>query len=452
MSGLAAGVWTIGIDFGTAFSKAAAAQSAAPDSLAPRTMMPLHIGAVSQARRTLIVPSALFLNDRRIFFGPRAPEEHARVGDDRREMLQSFKTILGAHDFEAALDHFPSRLVDPDSAFTWRGLIVLYLAYLLEVVDRARPAEVGDLANLEAGAQLRYTRPGWMQAQAEAAHKTMVQLFDAAAQVRAMLGEHLLSGEGVAFEVARAALGAIREGEPALSVEGGIYEASAVAACHFVHPETPDHILVADIGAGTADFAGFARVAKNGAFREILPARRTVRVAGDIFDRVLMSVLLAKAKHLQTTKEKSAFWRALQADVRLLKEALCRDGQIQYRYQGEVIGCTLAEYQRNPDYRDTAAQLSSVYLRILREVAVEAKSAGARDVAVVLAGGGAHFPAVIDMVRKPARVEGLAVRVMPTAPDWSSDLNSEKEFAALFSQMCVAFGAAIADPRQFQSS
>jgi hypothetical protein len=451
-----AGVWTIGVDFGTAYSKAAAVLT--PAGEAERRIVPLHIGAVAQGARSLIVPSALFLTGEAIHFGPRAAAARGQCGDAQREMLHSFKTVLAANDFQAVLDMNPPRRVDPDGSFTWRGLLVLYLAYLLELIDQARPAEVGDFLGPHSTARLRYSRPAWLPAQSAAAHAAMVELFAVAGAVKKQIGAVMLEARGLSYVNAKECLQrAAPAAEERPNVEGGLYEASAVAACQFVNPDTPDLIVVADVGAGTSDFAGFMRSAPiNGApssgFREIEASRRTITTAGDAFDAALLTVLMDKAKGLNTAPQKATFWRNLQFAVRDLKEALCRNGRIEVKSKGVSASCTLAELQKHPDYKSAAAEIAQSFTSVLNDMARIAKAEKAGALGVVLAGGGARFPAVTAMAGQSRRVSGLAINVLPIAPAWISDLDSSDEFAAVFAQMCVCFGAALADPTQFQAA
>jgi molecular chaperone DnaK (HSP70) len=446
------GEWAIGVDFGTGFSKAAASCVRGPRGMGQRELLPLHIGAAAKGRRSLIVPSAMFLDQEMIHFGPRAPERLHAAANDKREMLQSFKTILGANDFENVLDMSPPRPVDPSGSFKWGDLIVLYLAYLLELIDRAAPEQVGALYDPKSAVRLRYSRPGWIPKRAAAAHEAMGVLFGRAAGVRAQIGPQLLAAEGLTFQGARDALGqasAFAGATP--NLDGGVYEASAVAACHFVDPATPNHLVIVDIGAGTADFAGFIREPGSGAIRVVPEARRTINVAGDTFDRALMMFMLAKAKTLSTTAEQSAFWRALLANVRDLKETMFTQGQAQFQFRNTMVGVRAGEFQSSPAFRAAAKDLEYVYRRSLTEMARVVRGERGRRIGVVLAGGGAHLPSTIAMVKKTRKIGwSINVELLPTSPRWASDLSSEKEFAALFSQMCVAFGTAIAGPREFQ--
>ncbi|MBL8552335.1 MAG: rod shape-determining protein [Hyphomonadaceae bacterium] len=434
--------WAIGIDFGTAFSKIAATNNGGGG--AGREIMPLHIGAAAKGRRSLIVPSALFLDRDRIFFGPSAISTLVASGDEKRQALQSFKTILGAEDFERAIDLMPLRSVDPSGTFKMGELIVLYLAYLLELMRQSAPSRLGPLFGPSSRVRLRYSRPGWIPRRATQAHHVMEQLFGLAADVRADVEGQLLAPDGLPFHKAKDALARGSQGRLP-NLDGGVYEASAVAACHYVDPAVPNYLMVVDIGAGTADFAGFARDPRDQSVRVLPSARVTIDVAGDSFDRALMRVILRKAKGLKRSDEQHALWRNLLANIRDLKESLFEHRRVEIRFRNHVIQCTAREFIASQEYRDAARELAEVYNYSVARMAKAVKAEKGKHIGIVLAGGGAFLPCTVEMAQKTKKVDRtVSFELLPTTPAWTSDLSSEREFEQLFSQMCVAFGTAIA--------
>src|SRR5262249_17887019 len=144
-----------------------------------------------------------------------------------RELVRSFKRVLGASDFENALNRYPPPTVDPDRLFRLGDLVVLYLAYLLALVDATVPGATERSRG-------RFTRPGWIPDRIAAAHEIMTLLFNRAHMVHRVLGAALVDPEGLDYAAARAALDQACEdnsGFPGL--DGGIYEASAVGLCHY---------------------------------------------------------------------------------------------------------------------------------------------------------------------------------------------------------------------------
>jgi molecular chaperone DnaK (HSP70) len=445
--------WSIGLDFGTAYSKAAATYFSR-DSNAHR-MIPLRLGAVAQARGALVVPSALFLNDDKIYLGAHAPTALLEARDEQREMLQSFKLALGVRDFEQALDLRLTRQIDPSGEFRRGDLIAIYLAYLLELIERAAPPDFGPMFGDSSKVRLRYSRPGWIPSRAAAAHAAMEKLFRIAAHVRLDIGPQLLSSEGLPTNVVKAALSralssAMVRDFPFAALDGSIYEASAVAACHFVARDAPDHLVVVDIGAGTTDFSGFVRHA-SGRIEVVPAAQRTIGVAGDVFDRALMNLLLSKATQHKTKQETSALWRALLANIRDLKEALLRDGKLSFEIRHENLKCRLSQFTATEDYRLAMGAIAEAFDLCLSAMERALQSKGARRIGLVLAGGGAHMPSVIEMARKAKSLSGgIKIDLLPTIPTWTGNVNSGVELKSAFAQMCVAFGAALSHPNQFQ--
>ena len=441
------------MDFGTAFSKAAATYAEGRGGVSrTRKLLPLHIGGVAGSKSTLIVPSAMFIDGGRIHLGPHALEHFHRAGDDRREMLQSFKMVLGAYDFEEALDWRLSRAIDPDGNFKRGDLIVIYLAYLLELIEQASPTEMGSVFGPDSTTRLRYSRPGWIPSRQSAAYAAMERLFQTAAHVRKQLGDELLTPEGVPSARAVDALaGAVHNAEPFTNLDGAIYEAGAVAACHFIDPKCPDCLIVADIGAGTTDFAGFIR---HGDKIDVVDkTTRTILIAGDFFDRALMNLLLRKGGSFKSLRQQDALWRSMLANVRDMKEEMIATGKTRFRIDAsKVLRCRLSEFIACDDYIAGSDFIAESFEKSATEMARAMKGRKQKRIGIVFSGGGVHLPSTLATIKKlKSHIRGVRIKLLPAVPKWANDLNSEKEFATLFSQMCVAFGTAISVPNQVQS-
>ena len=67
-----------------------------------------------------------------------------------------------------------------------------------------------------------------------------------------------------------------------------------------------------------------------------------------------------------------------------------------------------------------------------------------RRIGVVLAGGGAHLPAVQAMVMHKRWLGfGIKLTLLPSTPLWVQELETAQELDPLFSQLSAAFGAAL---------
>src|SRR6185312_14965848 len=110
--------WTLCVDFGTAFSKAAAAPSDSWGRFEPGLIRPLMLGGEHQGANTFLLPSAVFVDDARILFGPAAIARAAALADKKRTALKSFKTLLGVSDLDRALNTGLPASIDPHRLFS----------------------------------------------------------------------------------------------------------------------------------------------------------------------------------------------------------------------------------------------------------------------------------------------------------------------------------------------
>ncbi|MBI3438148.1 MAG: hypothetical protein HY054_05760 [Proteobacteria bacterium] len=151
--------WTLCIDFGTAFSKAAVAPSNSWNHFEPGLIRPLMLGGENQGANTFLLPSAVFVDDERVLFGPAAIARAAALADQKRAALKSFKTLLSVSDLDRALNTRLPTSIDPHHHFSMGDLITLYLAYLGASIDRAIAAD--PVLERFAAFSRRYAAPAW---------------------------------------------------------------------------------------------------------------------------------------------------------------------------------------------------------------------------------------------------------------------------------------------------
>ncbi|MBS0386812.1 MAG: rod shape-determining protein [Proteobacteria bacterium] len=436
--------WSIGLDFGTAFSKAAGTKIMPTEAATLREVRPLRIGETAGGNRPYLVPSSMFLDRQRIHFGPRAIARLVAADLEERELVRSFKRVLGANDFEDALNRFPRASVDPDRLFRLGDLIILYLAYLLALVDAT-------VDGATRRSRVRFTRPGWIPDRIAAAHEVMTTLFNQAHAVHQILGDALLAKDGLEYSVACAALDRARDARAAFSaLDGGIYEASAVGLCHYSDAKTPNFLLIMDVGAGTTDVAALVRAPFGNEICIVRAGRRTIEVAGDHFDAALVDLLIARAK-LASEADRMALRNKVIPVVRELKEELFLNGVVQFAFRGKKITCTARNLERRPAFKKALADINRLYDECLAELVQAGRREGVRCIGVVLAGGGSRLPAIRAAIAR-RRWTGLGMRIkhLPSTPAWVQALGAEKnyDYEPLFSQVSAAFGAAISAPEQ----
>lgn len=424
--------WVVCIDFGTAFSKAAAVREGAWDAFDPAMVRPLTVGGVSSGNPFLL-ESAVFVDSAHVLFGAAAMQEAGAQAAKKRQALRSFKTMLSAADFDVALSAFAPFSIDPHRMFTQRDLIVLYLAYLTRAIARAVAA---DPALAGASIRQRYALPAWKGGQSM--HGRITALFSKAETVAARLGDALFDPAGVPLEAAQDALK--QAGEPAPLELGMVFEATAAASYSLVGLKAPAaHLMVVDMGAGTTDFAALAAQGRD----EIVDARVTLMQAGDMIDRILLDLLLQKAPNMKSQSEQAALWRTLMASIRDVKESLFLDGRAAITHQGKTKTIALKDLLKDRDFKAFAREMKRAFERSLSAVAARAVKDQSKEVCVVAVGGGAYAPFVQEMLRQ-AKAPKVRVVSYPATPDWAHAAAFGGNLAPIFPQLAIAIGGALA--------
>lgn len=433
-------VRVVSIDFGTAFSKAAVAPRVAGQTQ-PSRIQVLRVGAQGESPNPYLVPSALCLLDRSIHFGARAVAAADRL-PERREALQSFKLLLGASDLSALLDTSPPRKIDPDARFSYRDLIVLFLAYFIDVTELAMGGV--DLADPASSCVMRYTRPGWFSSRTGNDHAEIVALLRTGKGVLEQLGSGFWR-EPLPYDAAATAIKAARA-HPGLIVEAGVFEATASASCHLQLTDERLGIMILDIGAGTTDIEAFVLSDVGAAPERIGDSRLTLSIAGDNIDRVLLNILVDSAKGARSITERADVWRALLPRIRALKAQLFEKGKVSLTLRsGVTVSCTLSKLSNSKDYKRIVKAISAAFRELVDAAAIEAKKHGLRELLSVATGGGATLPFVQDLIRKTKpKVRQVAMRRIDSVPQWVRGIAAADEVAPIFNQLAVVIGGAIA--------
>jgi molecular chaperone DnaK (HSP70) len=352
--------------------------------------------------------------------------------------MLSFKTILAAHDLDAALGLKLRPAVDPTGTLIQREALILYLAYLDQLIVAAIARQA--LSPSLAGAPRRYTSPIW-RAHSEG-DRIMARLFDEAAIVSGLVGAQLTDGDGISIAQARAALDKAREALGIGQLERGVFEAHAAAAAYAAFAETPsDYLLVFDMGGGTTDFAAFARD-KTGAMNEIVAARQSSGLAGDALDEIVISLLMARLRARSRDAEAEA-WRGLKLNARTLKEELFAEGRTRFWVEGRKLELRRAELFADRRFKEFARALGDVCAASARALAAHA--APQTKAALLLAGGGAHLGFIADLaVRAAQGAPGLVFTHVRAGEAWRLPQHLDAHETESLPQLSVALGGALA--------
>ncbi len=432
--------WTLCIDFGTAYSKAAAAPAWAWSNFDPAEVRPLMLASGENSDNAFLLDSAVFVDQKRILFGAAARRRADALATEKRQALRSFKTMLSVSDLDRALNTSAPVSIDPHRLFTMRDLMVLYLAYLTAAIDRAVSedpllAELGEF-------ERRYAAPSWRGGDSVGQHEAVLELFGEAAALRTLL-EDVLSPQGVAIDAAPAALAHARAA-PHFADMGLVFEASAAAAYSSIGlADSASHLIVVDVGAGTTDIAALARRGKR--VQELPAARVTLRQASDFIDRIIADTALKASPWAKTSEQRNTLWTALMRNMREIKESLFLDGRATVRSEGRVLTLSMRDIERDVDFRAFLASLGEAYnhgLEIVRDAALIAER---REVHAIAVGGGASAPFVQEMIRtRPARAGKLQFVGRSAIPEWAYAPEFDGNLAPVFPQLAIAIGGALA--------
>lgn len=436
------------LDFGTSFSKASVYLGA--HAIGEACLAPLRLGDVSGAEHAYFTPTAIYLDEDRLHFGPKALMRAQAGVRSKRDPILSFKMVLSARDIEGTLALKLGPSVDPSRTLSHRQALTLYFAYLDQLI-RAAILTDKHLPNTLTEAPIRLTSPFWQHE--HAAEQTLRRLFLEAEVVSARLGPALISPEGACLEQARRALDEAAHSAGNSRFAGVVMEVQSVAAAYanFAKSKT-DHLLVMDIGAGTTDIAGFRlhRAGAANALEEIKAARTCCSFAGDEVDTVLVDLMLRKSG-VSSVEGKARVWRALRLSARELKRDLVETGKCSLTLDGRKITLRRKALLEDPGFKDFCGALSKVLAKSMDLVLADA--GGKSDsLTVCLAGGGAHLPVADAIVAQAAKRRRGNIKILVERFDYGFARHRialwHERFDKTFSQIVIAMGGALAEAPQ----
>ncbi len=435
------GAWTLCLDFGTAYSKAAAAPRGVWTRFRPEHVRPLMLSGQEQGGSAFLLDSAVFVDDDRILFGRAALARAEELQHRKRMALRSFKTILSVSDLDRALNTGAPHAIDPHRLFPMRDLIVLYLAYLMSAVERAATADPM-LARAEA-IEHRYAAPAWRSGDSLGMHGAIQRLFGEAEAFRQAIGDRILSPQGVSIKKIADTLPAALADPHEVNL-GLIFEATAAAAYTSIGlPDSAANMIVVDMGAGTTDIAAIARHGQR--VDEMPGARVTLKQAGDFIDRIIANIVLEDKTRARNDAQQNELWRQLMLHMRDIKESLFAEGRAVLRYEQRAVHVNMKDVERDPDFREFMKTLTQAYddsMAVVRDVA---QATGATEVQTIAVGGGAAAPFIQELLRRrPPRSGKLLIEPRPATPEWAYAKEFQGNLAPVFPQLAIAIGGALA--------
>lgn len=428
------------IDLGTALSKVCAFLGDLGDEKGAAA--PLPIGTIAGAEHPLMTPSALFVDDDRIFFGPVAIERARMRTGAKRSPVLSFKMVLSARAIGPAMEMKPCRSIDPTGTLRHRDLLVLYLAYLDQLIRTAIAHET-HLPQGLADAPRRLTSPHW-QAYNEAADM-VGRLVEEAALVSEGLGHWLRVPEGIPLALAREHLERAAANAPinARQFDGVVFEGDSAASAyaHFARQSSP-LVLVLDMGAGTTDIVGFQWDGAARQLREIPGTRQCSVLAGDEIDNIVIEAFMRVSRQ-SSLDEREKLWRALRLAAPALKREIFSRDKAVFEFGRKRWAVSHKTISDDESFKAFCAALTAAVERSLQPMLARAKAARADTISLLLAGGGASLPFLPDLMRAAAPRKGVKLTIERFGSNWSLP-HMHHPLAGMVPQMAIALGGALA--------
>lgn len=481
------------LDFGTAMSKAWASGRNVGETL------PLVIGTPAGMGETLAVPSSIFIADSgRIYLGQDAERQHRAEVRPGRARFDNIKRMLSDGQVDSDIYTLPLRAgIDPtDSGLTQGDLLVLYLAWLTDLSERA----LGDAITATSGAfsyggeslrsvVRRFAIPCFEDAdddrvrgpaRAKWAGRVMRD-----ALLRAQVLADSLSGTWQQLTTTRLAPLVVQlhqiDVQPIsqlLADDAEIREPIAAGASRFDSvlvaqngPATrPSRrlLMVVDAGAGTTDFAMFQAITPAG---ESEPRyaflRHSVRmsgIAGNEVDAILRPLFIESCGIIPESgnplnDEDFAYLKTdLDSQIRDLKRLLFERQTIDIDLKPNAHGTfNLATLVTEPKMAQRGQELRRIRDDIVKSVFTTDQLNDMREynrtgspypIYVLLTGGSSGLPIVQALARGELELERVHFKflLVDRLPDWINRLPTEasQRLADAYPQCAVAIGGSAA--------
>ena len=450
--------WILGLDFGTAKSKA----FAATDEEDPE-LLPLAIGKADEDIDGSVheMSSSIWIDDDGLLFmGSQAVRRGGNFDDTARRRLDSLKQEISQVHPEDGLAPLKRRLpkeIDPTSTLTYLDAIMCYLAYLtdLATTELERDPKVATRY-----VRRRFTLPWWTKEQRRWAGEMLTK-----GLVRAQLLAdtfHGRWGDGIHVGQLKRALqdAAAHDNQLAWMVLSeppeGVLEALAAASARVICDKAArDIMLVVDVGAGTTDLSLFWVVQRphtNGQPGRlerawpIEPCGTAIKQAGDTLDSLLVKELLRRADLGADTALRQRASNDLFREVRRLKETLFRNGDITVILVSDhIVRLTEEEFLDLSGVKAFENRICNEIQDLLNGVhASWEKAAVDSGITLVLTGGGSALPMIRNLKDRLWTIGTRRVRcqLAPTLPGDLADRFS-REFAQEYPKLTVAMGGSL---------
>lgn len=428
------------LDFGTAMSKAFAWDKES-DTPVP---LKIAVAAGEPSSSPYVLNSTIFIaKDERVFFGQSAVSHAAATNPERHQAFQSLKDILTVGPMTES-EHIPDVYNPTDHPISLRDAIALYLAFL---TDSALLALQEDYNEHSRNVSRSFTKPVFDKERDEWATKLLTDC----ASVAQVLADRFSGrwSDGIPLIELLTVIATTTKSNNQLVVNSAILSEPVAAFVGRIRNVEPGHqerhlMMVVDVGAGTTDFAMYARFEHEGEVRlcRIKDSVTTIRVAGDVIYSALLDFFLEQADSTEGQTRLGAIRADLQRDIRLLKEELFINKVVTRQLVNDMkVTATFEEFKACPAMIRFQERIHKKFHEVLS--GVDPSWSALRSLHVFFTGGGAALPMVTSLAIKPSieisgRVVDLVGVMQP--PSW---LEREcEEVVDAYAQLAVSIGGA----------
>jgi molecular chaperone DnaK (HSP70) len=203
------------------------------------------------------------------------------------------------------------------------------------------------------------------------------------------------------------------------------------------------------MGAGTVDIAAFEfdERSEPPALTEIKEARQCSALAGDEIDRILVELYLRKRGGEKNREDELKLLRTCVLSARELKRELFTTGKCSLKTGWMATTIRAQELMEDTNFRTYLTALRETVAASLQRVIARAESAGASVVDVVIAGGGARLPFMIELVKSAGalRPTPVSLRIGPLSPANTLYSSVDASLRDVFPQIAMSVGGALVE-------
>jgi len=431
------------LDFGTSFSKAFANKFENNSD----TVIDLEIGSSETGGSSLFLPSELFIDEAKIYFGVSARLRFNEIEARQERLIDSPKQYLTLEKDVTKLGELDLPLADkrdPERRLKQRDALTLFLAHLNLRAEKALK-ESGNSPNI----LRRYTHPAWgkeiSEGNKEAMRRILAEAIAISRTFPALVNSHAELNEIVPILTkARTLTDAELESSYQL-IGDAVREATAAGGgvLKEVEPGNRQSFVIVDIGAGTSDVAGCYCVhhGLTGDLKisEETSAAQAIRQAGNNLDDGLLSLALSKVHHDPTSAEHDKILASIRKMKRQYKEVLFTTGQVLIPLPDDsAITITLAEFVQQRLVKNFVREIKTL-------VAVAAEKVfNKKTVYLIPTGGGARLPFIKQIVDEINDENNeISLEIKEAMPEDLKQTNPD--LIEPYPQLAVAVGGSMAD-------